>query len=279
MYFIHDKEEYYFHITRFCKTEEEKRHVLEKAYEVALDTRKFEISLYWKRATYFWGFIGAIFIAYFALVGSENFAENRLLTIPLSLIGIAFSLGWYFVNRGSKLWQENWETNIGFLEEYINGPLFKSVVVPNLRFKNITRSFPYSVSRVNITLSFITTLFWSIIFLYSLLPNSLTKQVMTKMYNIYSENFILYIIIIFVAVIVVFFLGVIYHTKSLSFIKKDLSNSNKEKKENEEINPPRLYYRGEAPSPHKQDNIIDLAYITKSERTVKRSFFWGFIKF
>lgn len=276
MYFIDNKEEYYLHITRFCKTDKEKRQVLEKAYEVALDTRKFEISLYWKRATYFWGFIGAIFIAYFALVGSENFAEYRLLTIPLSLIGIAFSLGWYFVNRGSKLWQENWETNIAFLEEYINGPLFKSVVVPNLRFKNITRSFPYSVSRVNITLSFITILFWSIIFLYSLLPNSLTKQLIITIGNIYNENLILYIIIIFVVVIVVFLLGVAYHKKSVSFIKEDLSNSNKKR---EKVNPPKLYYKGEAPNPYDQNNITNLAYQTESEKTVKRRFFLGFIKF
>lgn len=31
----------------------------EKALNQALDIRKFEIELYWKRATYFWTFIGA----------------------------------------------------------------------------------------------------------------------------------------------------------------------------------------------------------------------------
>jgi hypothetical protein len=33
----------------------------------ALDIRKFEIELYWKRATYFWTFIGATFAAYGAV--------------------------------------------------------------------------------------------------------------------------------------------------------------------------------------------------------------------
>ena len=33
----------------------------EKALEYALETRKFEIELYWERAKYFWAFIAASF--------------------------------------------------------------------------------------------------------------------------------------------------------------------------------------------------------------------------
>jgi hypothetical protein len=37
-----------------------------KALDIALDTRKFEISLYWQRAAYFWALIAAAFAGYFA---------------------------------------------------------------------------------------------------------------------------------------------------------------------------------------------------------------------
>lgn len=36
--------------------------VRKKALENILDIRKFEIEMYWKRATYFWTFIGAVFV-------------------------------------------------------------------------------------------------------------------------------------------------------------------------------------------------------------------------
>ena len=43
----------------------------EKALEHALDIRKFEIDLYWKRATYFWTFIGATFAGFIAVQASS----------------------------------------------------------------------------------------------------------------------------------------------------------------------------------------------------------------
>jgi hypothetical protein len=45
--------------------------LLEKALEHALDIRKFEIELYWKRASYFWTLIAAAFAAYFLILGAE----------------------------------------------------------------------------------------------------------------------------------------------------------------------------------------------------------------
>ena len=82
--------------------------VRKEALKTALDTRKFEIELYWKRATYFWAFIVASLTAYFVLLNSSNFSKVSGFTIVISAIGFFFSLGWYCVNRGSKHWQENW---------------------------------------------------------------------------------------------------------------------------------------------------------------------------
>ena len=40
-----------------------------KALQVAIENRRFEIELYWKRATYYWALIAAVFIGYFTLQG------------------------------------------------------------------------------------------------------------------------------------------------------------------------------------------------------------------
>ena len=45
--------------------------ILKAALEQAYEVRKFEIELYWKRATYFWTFIGASFAAYAAFAVVE----------------------------------------------------------------------------------------------------------------------------------------------------------------------------------------------------------------
>ena len=94
------------------------------AHELALDIRKFEIELYWKRTTYFWTIIAATFAGYFALSTAKNI--NNGLVFMVSCIGLMLSLGWYLVNRGSNYWQENWELHVDSLENDITGPLFKT---------------------------------------------------------------------------------------------------------------------------------------------------------
>ena len=64
----------------------------EKALQLALDIRKFEIELYWKRATYFWTFIAAALAAFGAIQASS--IENKTdLSVILSCLGIVFSFG------------------------------------------------------------------------------------------------------------------------------------------------------------------------------------------
>jgi len=52
----------------------------EKALQLAHDIRKFEIDLYWKRATYFWTFIAATFAGYFAIQAGNDFASVYVVT-------------------------------------------------------------------------------------------------------------------------------------------------------------------------------------------------------
>lgn len=84
----------------------------EKALEHAMDIREFEIDLYWKRATYFWTFIGASLAGYAAVQASSTIPDKSDLSVMLSCLGIVLSFGWFCVNCGSKQWQENWENHV-----------------------------------------------------------------------------------------------------------------------------------------------------------------------
>lgn len=99
-----------------------------RALASAERNRNFEINLYWRRSAYFWAFNAFAFVGYGAL--SINLAPNdpRLqeLTFLLSNMGFVASVAWFLVNKGSKYWQEYWETQVEELENYVIGPLYKS---------------------------------------------------------------------------------------------------------------------------------------------------------
>jgi len=165
------------------------------ALKQALDIRKFEIEMYWKRATYFWTFISVIYGGYFYLVKDlessavlktlnyariystlkviDNIEEKATIEKQLSLIsssqdaysallliaaiGFLFSLSWYCVNRGSKFWQNNWEGHVDLLEDSVHGPLYKLVVFKKPKRFHPTRAYPFSVSKINQSLSLFIT--------------------------------------------------------------------------------------------------------------------------
>jgi hypothetical protein len=149
-----------------------------KALEHALDIRKFEISLYWRRAAYFWTFIAAALEGYSVIQASSTIekAAKTDLSVFLSCLGIVFSFGWYCANRGSKRWQENWEKHVELLEDNIIGPLYK-VTFERKRFANlkeriadtITGPRPFSVSKINQVISLFVTFLW-IFLLFRSLP-------------------------------------------------------------------------------------------------------------
>jgi hypothetical protein len=99
---------------------------VEKALEHALDIRKFEIELYWKRATYFWTLIASAFAAYFLVLNAERMTDQKLVAFMITCIGFVFTFAWLQVNRGSKQWQENWENHVDMLEDPVTGPLYKT---------------------------------------------------------------------------------------------------------------------------------------------------------
>ena len=100
-----------------------------KALELAEQVRRFEIELYWKRSAYFWTFIALAFAGYGALQmdgGVKPKREN--LDFLLANVGFVASVAWFAVNRGSKYWQEYWETQVDRLEDGATGPLYGVVI-------------------------------------------------------------------------------------------------------------------------------------------------------
>jgi len=132
------------------KKEDKKKREL--ALERAWHNRDFEIDKYWSRATYFWAFIAATFAGYIAVMASDKMSrtfQNELGFIIICM-GLVFSVSWYLVNIGSKKWQENWEKHIDMLEDYVTGPIYKTV----------WNETAFSVSRINIMVSSFVTLIW-----------------------------------------------------------------------------------------------------------------------
>lgn len=142
-----------------------------RALAYATDIRKFEIELYWKRATYFWTFIGAAFAGY-ALTYKSSSQHEPWLSLIFSSLGLIFSLAWHLVNRGSKFWQNNWERHVDLLEDITLGPLYK-IIAEDISSKNpLTAPGQFSVTKINQILSVFVTIMWSLLFLKSLLPIS-----------------------------------------------------------------------------------------------------------
>lgn len=128
-----------------------------EALNKAHDIRKFEIEMYWKRATYFWTIIGVALAGFFVLARDPASSD----TYVVSCLGFLFSLGWYLVNRGSSVWQRNWEAHVDLLEDEITGPLHKTVINRRIyRFWDLPGPFAFSPSRINSILSLLVLSTW-----------------------------------------------------------------------------------------------------------------------
>lgn len=139
----------------------------ERALAQALDIRKFEIEMYWKRATYFWALITVCFAGFGLVHGKEGVG---FLPTALACIGLVFSVAWSLVIKGSKQWQENWENHVELLEDQVQGPLYKTVLrrpdPEGLRGHAkqwLTGPGPYSVSNINQLISHFIATVWVVL--------------------------------------------------------------------------------------------------------------------
>lgn len=63
------------------ETNNPKSELLKAAFDQVSDIRKFEIELYWKRATYFWALIAVAFAGYFSILASEHMPNKFFLAL------------------------------------------------------------------------------------------------------------------------------------------------------------------------------------------------------
>ncbi|WP_152986596.1 hypothetical protein [Pseudovibrio sp. POLY-S9] len=192
------------------------------ALERALDTRKFEIELYWKRAAYFWTFIGATLAGYIAIkiasmqttlvhVGKVKILEvsatddvSNFLSVLLACLGLVFSVSWYLVNRGSKYWQENWEYHVDLLEDDVSGPIYKTVLL-NDKNKILIGPAWYSVSKINISLSLYVSVVWVTLLLHSLANASFFSK-FKDLFGDGNVELVPYIFLVFLSVVTLVFM-------------------------------------------------------------------------
>lgn len=158
--------------------EKKKKAALKQAWK----NRDFEIQMYWRRATYFWAFIAATFTAYYFVL--TNHPANKTFQISLLVMGFLLSIAWYFVNIGSKKWQENWEYHIDLLEDTVTGSIYKTTLIRNRP----------SVSKVNQRVSFLTLIYWFYLLLDKLFFTEF-KLLYTNLNNLGCKIFFLVIVV------------------------------------------------------------------------------------
>ncbi len=84
-----------------------------KKFDIALQTRNFEIDMFWKRSNYFLVLNTAIAVGFVSLIKEGGYINVDVLSYTYALvfcfIGFVVCLAWVKVNLGSKYWQSHWE--------------------------------------------------------------------------------------------------------------------------------------------------------------------------
>jgi hypothetical protein len=128
----------------------------ERALNRAYQLRTFEIEHYWKRSTYFWDFQIAIFAAFGLLWKADQPNQWGLITVALSGLGVMTAVANSLSASGSKFWHRNWERHIDMLEDDVEGRLYKIIWLPEGKTN-------FSVSNVNLRLSYLMIAFWILV--------------------------------------------------------------------------------------------------------------------
>lgn len=123
-------------------------------FSAALNARRDEIELFWKRSLFFWGFIAAALVAL-----ATSYHDHPRLALGVTVFGTVCSLCWTLANRGSRRWHVHWEKMVQVEQKPIIGDLF------GIRAKGEQGDFwlqarPYSVGKLTIALSDFVLCFW-----------------------------------------------------------------------------------------------------------------------
>ena len=104
-------------MTKMCNdlTDDRKAEI---AFNTAVEARKLELQLFWKRSLFFWGFIAVTFAAY-----GKLHEDSSNLSVIAACFGLVCSVAWSLSNRGSKFWYESWEKNVTDIEKRVTGKI------------------------------------------------------------------------------------------------------------------------------------------------------------
>jgi hypothetical protein len=207
---------------------------LKSALDYALEIRKFETGLYWKRAACFWALMVLSFGAYIRVQRFPE-VERIFLSLLVGSLGFIFSFACYCVNRASAQWRENWAARIREIEARIIPPLNESVLerpevtekwwTPYgfwIRLKSILIDpAQFSISRINQIVSLCVTVFWGLLVLHALPPFDLRASI--------DWGYTLVVVVAVLACLAIWFWGKSYgregrqtrHTKGPELSKKE----------------------------------------------------------
>lgn len=155
-----------------CSSDEGKK-AQQDALVAAIDMYKFEMDMYWKRATYFSIFIGSIFLGFGTAIQLSSF----FYAFGLSIFGFIISFIWYLANKGSKFWVRNWNIHVEQLEQLIGVKIFRHYCLTKkynplkLDWWSIlikpSEDFTFSVSKLSHYASYSVVWVWIVSFVYS----------------------------------------------------------------------------------------------------------------
>jgi hypothetical protein len=123
-----------------------------KRHETCVKALQFELDLFWKRSIFFWGFIGAAFVAFTSLRATPS------LQVAIASFGFVCSVVWSLVNLGSKFWYENWENKLKEAEKAVTGVLYGDEEKKEKR--GWLEGKRFSPSKLAIGLSYFVSFLW-----------------------------------------------------------------------------------------------------------------------
>lgn len=153
----------------------------QKIFDLAWDSRKFEIELLWKRAGYFWAFQALALAGFVSIISIDNQSLHYSeIEFYITCIGFTTAFAWHLINKGSKSWQRHWEKIIDVIEDDIIGELYKTS----------TTLKTFSVSKINILISQYFTIFW-----FFLIVKQIYEKYLFFKDGTFNENILFSIII------------------------------------------------------------------------------------
>lgn len=149
--------------------------LLKLEFDKSLDQRRFEIDNFWKRGWFFGALILAIATAYFQVK-----EDDTVYRVYIAFLGLCVSFFQGLMNRGSKYWQERWESKTKRIESLLGIDVTKTknfyekekyfldagVLAKSEGF--LTRARRYSVSKLTVLVIDIITLSWFMLWLSNL---------------------------------------------------------------------------------------------------------------